>query len=333
MANTTKYGILSDVHHDPRIVPIAIDVLKRLGAEKLILNGDIGERQRTLQASQDYVAVILDAVGRSGLESYVQPGSHETVGAFQPVLKHFKEKYSNLIDTFETPKVEDNGYHLVFLPGSDFVCGGEYRIGSDEEIPSGLYIPTEEGILVYNHKVHQELMAQGQFKGLLRYVNMHDLKKSVNDGGKTVVVCHVPRKFDSVDGAVDAAYFGEKTDGSVIPGVIVEGMIRKKYGTVSDDEMRLIATANGLTLKEENRGNEKLRDLYAGLGITKAVSGHFHESGHRAHDNRVNPIQQEVLVDELYWNSGQLDLGQTGILTVSEGKASYQNVRLQDHLK
>ncbi|MDP3917258.1 MAG: hypothetical protein Q8Q42_03140 [Nanoarchaeota archaeon] len=333
MVNETKYGVISDVHHDPSIVPVTIDVLKKLGAEKLILNGDIGERQKSSQASQDYVAVILDAVGKSGLESYVQPGSQETFGVFQPVLEHFKGKHSNLIDTFKTQKVENGDHHLVFLPGSDFVCGGEYQIGSNEKIPSGLYIPTEQGIMPYDPKVHQALMAQGQFRGLLQYVNMHDLKRLVNDGEKTVVVCHVPRKFDSVDGAVDVAYFGEKTDGSVIPGVAVEGMIRKQYGNVSDDEIRLIAASNGLTLKEENRGNEDLRNLYAELGVTKSISGHFHESGHRAHDGRVNPIQQGTLVDELYWNSGQLDLGQTGILTVSGGKVSYQNVKLQDHLK
>ena len=51
-----KYGIISDVHHDPRIVPVTIDVLKKLGAEKLILNGDIGERQRSLQASWTILA-------------------------------------------------------------------------------------------------------------------------------------------------------------------------------------------------------------------------------------------------------------------------------------
>jgi len=41
---------------------------------------------------------------------------------------------------------------------------------------------------------------------------MHDLKKQVTDAEKITVVCHVPRKFDSIDGAVDVAYFGEKAD-------------------------------------------------------------------------------------------------------------------------
>ena len=219
------------------------------------------------------------------------------------------------------------------MPGSDFVCGGEYQIGSDEEIPSGLYLPTDHGIIPYTAESHQVLLAQGEFRGLMQYSNTHDLKKLVNDGEKTVVVCHVPRKFDSVDGAVDVAYFAEKADGSVVPGIVVEEMIRNQFGQVSDDEMKNIVAANGFTLKEENRGNADLTNLYADLGITKAVSGHFHESGHKAHDGKVNPVMEETLVDELFWNSGHLDAGQTGILTVSDGKVGYENVKLQDHLK
>jgi len=89
MANETHYGIISDVHQDPRIVPATIEVLKKLGAEKLLINGDIGNQQRTLEDSQNYVAFILDSIGKSGLESYVQPGSHETLLAFGPVMDAF----------------------------------------------------------------------------------------------------------------------------------------------------------------------------------------------------------------------------------------------------
>lgn len=333
MANETRYGIISDVHKDPRIVAFAIDILKRIGIEKLILNGDIGERKNTLQESLDYVAVILEAAGKFGLETYVQPGSHETFGAFHPVLDHFKGKYKNLISTFEVPKVESNDHHLVFLPGSDFVCGGEYLIGNNENIPTGLYIPLNDGLMPYDKTAHKTLIQQGIFQGLIYYVNMNELKKLVNDGDKTIIVCHVPRKFDSVDDAVDVAYFGEKSNGSVIPGVIVEEMIRQKYGNISSNDVKLIAASSGISLKTENRGNEYLRKLYKELGITKSVSGHFHESGWRAHDGMVNPVNQGVWVDELYWNTGQLDLGQTGILTVNDNKVNYQNVSLKDYTK
>ena len=38
----TIYGIISDVHRDPRIVTPALHVLKELGAQKILVNGDIG---------------------------------------------------------------------------------------------------------------------------------------------------------------------------------------------------------------------------------------------------------------------------------------------------
>ena len=94
MVKETKYGVISDVHSDPRVVPVAIDTLKRYGAERLLVNGDIGNQQRSLQDSQNYVAFILDSIGKSGLESFVQPGSHETLLAFGPVLDHFAGQYT-----------------------------------------------------------------------------------------------------------------------------------------------------------------------------------------------------------------------------------------------
>jgi len=312
MCNKISYGVISDIHRDSRIIHPTLDILTALGAEKFIVNGDIGKRQKSLEDTLRYTAEILDALGNSGKECFIQPGSHETIEAFQPILNTFCEKYSNLVSAIEVPKIENENHHLVFLPGSDFVCGGGYQIKNDENIETGLYKTPS---------------------GLMYYQNMNDLRKLVSDGEKTISICHVPRKFDRVEGAVDVAYFAENSDGSIIPGVFLENQIRQKYGEISNEEVKHIASQNGLTLREENRGNEGLRDLYKELGVTKAVNGHFHESGHRAHDENVNPIQQGTLVDELYWNSGCLDAGQTGILNVDEGLVSYRNINLEEHLK
>src|SRR3990167_5729021 len=141
--NQTKYGIISDVHGNPRAVSLAVEVLMKEGVEKLLVNGDIGDRQPTLQRSQDYIAVILDAIGKSGLEAYVQPGSHETIYAYKPVLDFFTDKYSNTIDTIENTFRKEKEHDLIFIPGSDWVSGGEFRIGT--ELDSGMYIATEQG--------------------------------------------------------------------------------------------------------------------------------------------------------------------------------------------
>jgi len=329
-----NYGVISDIHHDPRIVPVAIDVLKEAGAEKLILNGDIGNQQKTLQDSQNYIAMVIDAVGKSNLETYVQPGSHETLLAFGPVMDYFAGKFSNLIDATKNQKAEEKGHCLIFLPGTDFYCGGEFQIGNAEQLPSGRYIQTEKRLMQFEElSQYVGALQQGIAQGAMQYANMNDLRKLVNDPDRSIVVCHVPRKFDNVNTCIDMAYFAEKSDGSVMPGIAVENMIKQQVGDVPYEIIKEIAEQNGLTLKKENRGNEDLKALYEELGITKAVSGHFHESGHRAHDLSGNPVKENGLVSELFWNSGHLDVGQTGILTVNDGKTSYQNINLQDHLR
>jgi hypothetical protein len=143
----TNYGIISDIHADPRIISVAIEILKGLGAEKLLVNGDIGNQKRSIQDSQNYIAFILDSIGKSGLESYVQPGSHETLLAFDPVMDVFADRYDNLFTITNPLKAKQKDHDLLFIPGSDFLCGGEYQIGSHEKIPSGKYIKTKEGLM------------------------------------------------------------------------------------------------------------------------------------------------------------------------------------------
>jgi hypothetical protein len=329
MANQTKYGLISDVHQDPRIVPVAIDVLKSLGAEKLLVNGDIGNQQRTLQDSQNYVAFILNSIGESGLEAFVQPGSHETLFAYSPVMDHFAGKYSNIIDITKNQKVEAKGHHLVFLPGSDFLCGGEYQIGSSDELPSGRYVKSEEGLLAFETlQQYASAIQQGISKGAFQYANMQDLRKLITAPEKTIIVCHVPRKFNGLETCVDVAEFGEATEDFNLQGDKVE------KGSVFPIQpaVQIARAGYPVEIKRENRGNEDLKTLYEELGITKAVSGHFHESSHRANDSQGNHANEGQFTNELFWNSGCLDLGHTSILTVDGERVSYQNVDIQNYV-
>ena len=330
MAQEVKYGVISDVHEDPKIVPTAIKILKKIGIEKLLVNGDIGNRQKTLQDSQNYIAFILDSIGKSGLEAFVQPGSHETLLSYGPIIGYFSGKYPNIVDTIKNPKVEQRGHQLVFLPGSDFLCGGEYQIGNHEKIPSGRYIQTEKGLVQFEEfEQYFKALKKGITNSAMQYSNMNDLRTLVSDPDKTIVVCHVPRKFDNVETCVDVAEFGEVIEdfylnrekikkGSIFPLPITQ---------------KIIQIGAPIKIKRENRGNKDLQALYEELGILKAVSGHFHESGHRANDKDGNHVSEGKLVTELFWNSGHLDIGQTGIFTVGDGKVSYRNIQLQDYLK
>lgn len=338
MANETKYGVISDVHQNPGVVPVAIDVLKRLGAQKLLVNGDIGNHQRNLEESQNYIAFILDAIGKSGLESFVQPGSHETIGAYAPVIDYFTNKYPNIVDVLKTPKSEQTGHDLVFLPGSDFLCGGEYSLNGQEDLPTDSYIRTGKGLVSASFDQYMALRfgpSMGLDKsfypisGFFHNTNMNDLKKLVSAPEKTIVVCHVPRRFANLETCVDVAEFGEAEKNFDLQGRSVE------QGSVFPLPIakQIVQAGYPVKIKKENSGNADLAKLYRELGITKAISGHFHESGHRANDNNGNHVPEGQLVKELYWNSGYLDAGQTGILTTDGENVSYQNVCLQDYLK
>lgn len=371
MANETKYGVISDVHNDPRIVPLAIQVLKAQGAQKLLVNGDIGSRQKTLDESQGYTGFIMDAVGKSGLEAFIQPGSHETVGAYAPVIDYFTSKYPNIVDVLKTPKVEQKGHDLVFLPGSDFLCGGEYSLNPQEDLPTGGYIRTAQGLVSALPSQYMALY-QNRFDGLgeeffpitgyFQNQNMNDLKKLVTAPEKTIAICHVPRKFSNVENCVDMSHFWQGrtyhknptdnqtwtyTESSVAPLTVprrnleIERFLVFEKGT-SEEEI-LAQTLKTMKIENverwqvfvetiDNRGNADLAKLYQELGITKAVSGHFHDSGHRANDSQSNHVPEGKLVTDLFWNSGHLDVGQTGIITVDGERASYQNIRLQDYL-
>ncbi|MGV8152613.1 MAG: metallophosphoesterase [Candidatus Nanoarchaeia archaeon] len=329
MEKETKYGVISDVHDDPRIVPITIEVLKNLGAQKLLVNGDIGNRQETLKDSQDYIAYILNAVAKSGMESFVQPGSHESLLAYGPVIEHFSGKYSNLIDATKVQKKEQNGHDLVFLPGSDFLCGGEYQIGNSK-LQSSRYLQTKEELVQFEKfGEYIDALNNGIASGAIQYFNMQDLRKLITAPEKTIVVSHVPRKFDNLENCVDVAEFGEATRDFIIEGHEVQ------KGAVYPMQIacKIAKAGYPVEIKKENRGNKDLRDLYEELGVRKAVSGHFHESSHRANDRQGNKVRAGEFVDELFWNSGHLSAGYTGILTVQGEKVSYRNVNLGEYLK
>ncbi len=326
MAKETKYGVISDIHGDPNIITKALALLKSQSAEKLLVNGDVGGWQGDLKSSQGYTAFILNKIGENGIEAFVQAGSHEPLLVFEPVLEYFSDKFSNIIDVTKKTKIEHNGHNLVFLPGSDYTCGGEYQIGNEEEIPTGKYIKTRQGLVgISNLGQYVEGLNRKITQGVVHFTNMNDLKIQVSAPEKTVIVCHVPRKFDNIDEAVDMAEFGEATFDFLLQGNLI-----KKYSIFPlPIAQKINAAGYPVAIKKENRGNKHLRKLYDEIGITKSVTGHFHESSHRANDRNGMHVAENTYVNELFWNSGHLDQGYTGILTVDGEKVKYQNLRIE----
>ncbi len=297
----TTYGIISDIHatHPSNVLGAITLLTQRLGAEKLILNGDIiGERSGF--NPQEYLATVLKAAVDTGVEVYAQERSHEEIALAQPVFNHFSSTSSNFIDACQNPVVDGMGHRLIFLPGSDWHAvnpkHGLHRIDEVPSFASGFY-QTEEG------PVH--------------LANIADIAKYTRDPQRTIVVSHIPRAFEGpIETAVDMAYFAEKEDKSLMPGVVVESMIKQQFGdSISDADIRLIAAQNGFTMKREHRGNQKLRAAFEQAGISKAISGHFHESAHRAHDRQGQPLNIGEYHGELFWMASYADEGKIWTFT------------------
>ncbi|MBI3334430.1 metallophosphoesterase [Candidatus Pacearchaeota archaeon] len=367
--NETVYGIISDVHEHPEFVPFAVHVLKQLGAQKLIVNGDIGGRYGSLRDSQDFTAQILAPLVESGLETFVQPGSHETLDVFEPVVNYFTERHPQLHSALEHPFSEQNGHDLIFLPGSDFTCGGQYLLcaSSDKnELPSGKYAITihNEFIPLKERKQIELLANLDKIAGVVYVINMSDLERLVKRPEQTLVVCHVPPKFGNTSVGIDMAHFGVTNETfDICVGVDLDGKKRyvihkgpieafrakcQKLGiqeiinrqVVYDGSIfpqreaeSWIAYGAPITLKIENRGNVDLRRLYDELGIRKAVSGHFHESVHRAHDASCKQVPEGAFTQELFWNASYLDEMKVGLLKTRDANAAYRNILLREHLR
>ncbi len=99
-----------------------------------------------------------------------------------------------------------------------------------------------------------------------------------------------------------------------------------KYGIVSDihgvDPMQVAVIIEALKQKGATK-----------LGITMAVSGHFHESAHRAHDADGNPVKQGTFTRNLFWAASYVDAMKAGILTVKDGVVAYENIDASTHIR
>lgn len=341
------YGILSDMHEaDPRLAGLAIDIFKKKNVDGVVLNGDlVGDRFRGLKTGE-YLSCILSYAASSGLETYVLPGSHESVLEFERIVGQFQKSFPNIVYAVEKPKAEKKGHSLVFLGGSDWrpTLTLDTGFAIDEKTTSGLY-DTGGG-------------------NALRVLNINDLRRTVTEPESTILFSHVPRKF-SHGGAVDEAHFIESIDfdfrlgegkaysrtTGVRPAIqLVMEYLKKEgkpimgYGGANPSEEAITkfaskhAKAAGTDVlevfveKKENRGNEALKKLYGDLKITKNVTGHFHEANGKAHDGSGVKVKEKRLTEELYWMASYVDGLLAGLLTVSGKEVSYQNIGLKKYL-
>ena len=324
---TTTVGIISDIHRRPaKEIEKALAVLQQKGATHLVLNGDIGNCHSALEESLQRITTIVEAAGKSGLETYVQPGSHETITAYQMVLDVLTQTYANITDMVRQPSVDVGDYRLAFLPGSyTLFTGAEYPLQTEE--PTGFYIVSAEGVAPFSAENFNRLANEGKDPTRMHFTNINYLKTLVSDPERTVVFCHEPARFDEAkEHGVDFAYFAKSKRG-FLPGILLERELKQREGRdLSREELDKVAQSQGFTFHRENVGSEELRALFDELGILYAVNGHIHESSHHAH-TRTQIIAPGTLTPELFWNSGCFDYGLAGILVLEDNGVRYLNVR------
>ena len=318
----TRYGIISDVHANPQNVIYALDKLQKEGIDGLILNGDLGENEKAI-ANTIFNSLKLN------VDTYIQPGSHESLREYYPVIDYFSHRYGNLVDCLQNPKIEKENHDLIFLPGSDTnSSSGQFTLSSGN-IPNGDYIRTNKGLQeIDDINLYGAMKHPQATNALLNITNMNNLKNLTSNPENTIVVCHIPPRFNNLEEAIDMAEFGESIKNFKLQGPNGVNDFQKGAIIPYVFAQQLVQSGAPIKLKKENRGNEDLTKLYNELGIRKSVSGHFHESGHRANDRNGNHVQEGLYTNELFWNSGCLDKSQYGILIVDGSNVKYHNLSL-----
>ncbi len=297
---TETYGVISDVHGvNINLVSRAFDYLKNEEVDGVVLNGDIiGERSGINPIN--YFTKVLEIAKKSDLKTYVLPGSHEEVKIFEPIIEHFSNKYDSIINTLKIPKIEKKEFDLVFLPGSD------WRAGNARD--QGYSLETENNSGLYKNEKDE----------YLRVINMHCLEELVTNPDKTVLFSHVPAKFN-VPETVDVAKFYETKENFKFGHDICEA------GSVFPEPVgyNLLIQGAPVEFKEENRGNEKLKRIFEEVGITKNITGHFHESAGNANDLKNEKVKPKKYNSELFLNASCLDNRILSVVSIDEDNISY----------
>ncbi len=348
-ARGVRYGVISDIHENPESVVNLIRLMRfgYGGIDKLVLNGDIGEWVLGIRERIGFTKQILEAAGKSKLETYVQPGSHEELNIYEIALGYVKQTYKNIIDVREKPVIECLGHNLVFIPGSDIN-------GRDESFTFGTAMESGEYVVYNGRLVKKSRLGVRETKDLkeVEYTNIEQVLRGVRDPKNTILFCHCPPKFDNGEIGVDFAHYIETSSvNSLFPERLYStgfapafklAEIKKEvkyfidYDEYKGDEeklKRILREKLGLLditenveigiERKGNKGNVELGQLCNQYGITKMVSSHFHESGHNAHTFDGKPVAKNTFVEDLIVNSGQGSNGKAVIIEVDGERMSY----------
>lgn len=316
MSKKYNFAVLSDMHSISLgwVLYTIKSLAEKYPLDGVVLNGDIISEKNGELKPNIYLKGLLKTLSSYKFPVYVAPGSHEVVSDFEPIVKVFSEKYSNLIYTVDNPVIEGEGYTLLFLPGSDWRVGKAFDEG---------YILTDKEL-----KSEQQTTQENK-KMLFREININSLRDYAKgkDVSRIILFSYVPKKCSGKN-APDYAEYGVITEDFEI-----EGTHLKKGGIVPRIYAEFLKKYDKpVEIFEGNRGNESLDKVIKEIGITKDISGHFHESVFHAQNLEGKVVSPKTPSDSLFLNASYMDKVNLSLVTydTNKNKIAYFPVDLSE---
>lgn len=275
------------------------------------LHGSIGKAKRiadefegkidALAIAGDILRIGSPLAGRGVLRQfkelkipkYIIPGNYETVDTYQAIMKDFLDFYD--CTKYKNRFKDIKGYRLIFLPGTEVAVGsGRFRFFKEKKDLEKFKNQIGEAMVSrareFSPKVFEEMEI-----GRESFV-LEEIKKYVEDPDKTLIISHMPPKFE-----------GERT------------IDRAEFFIVEGDKMKN---------SKDNVGSKALREFIEETGIKKLACGHIHEAGGIANRLDGSYVEEGVFFRELFYNVGAGAEGKAGIITLKGNKAKYEKTKV-----
>lgn len=121
--NFTVYGVMSDTHGEVEKARYFADLMKKKGAEGIMIAGDIPLDEdlrygiKDKKPDKEEIIEVLSAVADSGLLVLVIPGNHESKQEYYNAMKELSLKYNNVIDMTKFRVLETDDANFISIPG------------------------------------------------------------------------------------------------------------------------------------------------------------------------------------------------------------------------
>lgn len=286
-----RLGIVSDLHGN---LGNSKKIARRLKGkiDILVIAGDITGNFSPFISGR----AVLRSFRDIEVPTFVIPGSHEPVNIYEDIMTYFLDFHDCTQEHNRVKSVD--GYDLLFLPGSNW----NSELG---------------GFRIYENKEKLKENIDRLPNRNWRFFFIDELEKYLRNPDKTVLISHIPPKFEGAD-AIDRAEFIE---------VVSKEGYEERYKPGSDE---LEEQKEGVKVKEkeENVGSEELREFIEESGIKKLVCGHIHEAGGKAQRLDGSPVKEGEYSEEIFYNVGAGTEGKAGILILEGKKAKYSKIQV-----